>query len=48
MIFIVVPAYVAYSLMKDFAGETKRAKAEDNDETDGKEEPGKRYNLRNR
>ena len=48
MIFIVVPAYVAYTLMKDFAEETKKAKAEDNDETDGKEEPVKRYNLRNR
>ena len=50
LIFVVVPAYVAYTLMKDFAGETKKekVKAEDNDETDAKEETVRRYNLRNR
>ena len=51
MFFIVIPAYAAFTLMKDFAGEFKEAKLEDdNDETDGKEEPViiRRYNLRHR
>ena len=52
MFFIVLPAYAAFTLMKDFAGDFKKAKLEDddNDETDGKEEPViiRRYNLRHR
>ena len=49
-IFVLVPAYAAYVLMKDFAGDSKKERTPRkavNDETDSPISPS-RYNLRNR